>query len=47
MPEAFHEMSAKKLGMTTIVNADGTLAGILTDGDYVVLWKKPAAPRSA
>src|SRR4029077_4092564 len=33
MPEAFHEMSAKKLGMTTIVNRDGTLAGILTDGD--------------
>jgi arabinose-5-phosphate isomerase len=33
MPDAFHEMSAKKLGMTTIVNSDGTLAGILTDGD--------------
>jgi len=33
MAQVFHEMSAKKLGMTTIVNADGTLAGILTDGD--------------
>jgi arabinose-5-phosphate isomerase len=33
MPDAFHEMSAKKLGMTTVVSADGSLAGILTDGD--------------
>lgn len=33
MPAAFHEMSAKKLGMTTVANPDGTLAGILTDGD--------------
>src|SRR5436190_21486570 len=28
MAQAFHEMSAKKLGMTTVLNADGTLAGI-------------------
>lgn len=40
MPEAFHEMSAKKLGMTTIVSADGTLAGILTDGDLRRLMEK-------
>jgi len=40
MPEAFHEMSAKKLGMTTIVNSDGTLAGILTDGDLRRLMEK-------
>lgn len=33
MPAAFHEMSAKKLGMTTVTAADGKLAGILTDGD--------------
>jgi arabinose-5-phosphate isomerase len=33
MADVFHEMSAKKLGMTTVVNADGSLAGILTDGD--------------
>ena len=39
MPDAFHEMSAKKLGMTT-VNADGTLAGILTDGDLRRLMEK-------
>jgi arabinose-5-phosphate isomerase len=40
MPNAFHEMSAKKLGMTTIVNPDGTLAGILTDGDLRRLMEK-------
>lgn len=40
MPAAFHEMSAKKLGMTTIVNPDGTLAGILTDGDLRRLMEK-------
>jgi arabinose-5-phosphate isomerase len=40
MPTAFHEMSAKKLGMTTIVNDDGTLAGILTDGDLRRLMEK-------
>jgi len=39
MPD-LHEMSAKKLGMTTIVNADGTLAGILTDGDLRRLMEK-------
>lgn len=33
MAQVFHEMSAKKLGMTTVMNDDGTLAGILTDGD--------------
>ncbi|MBS1866461.1 MAG: KpsF/GutQ family sugar-phosphate isomerase [Acidobacteria bacterium] len=40
MPEAFHEMSAKKLGMTTVVNGDGTLAGILTDGDLRRLMER-------
>jgi arabinose-5-phosphate isomerase len=40
MAQAFHEMSAKKLGMTTVVNADGTLAGILTDGDLRRLMEK-------
>jgi arabinose-5-phosphate isomerase len=33
MPAAFHEMSAKKLGMTTVTTPDGELVGILTDGD--------------
>lgn len=40
MAQAFHEMSAKKLGMTTVVNPDGTLAGILTDGDLRRLMEK-------
>ena len=40
MPDVFHEMSAKKLGMTTVINADGTLAGILTDGDLRRLMEK-------
>jgi arabinose-5-phosphate isomerase len=33
MPDVFHEMSAKKLGMTTVTQADGRLSGIITDGD--------------
>jgi arabinose-5-phosphate isomerase len=40
MADVFHEMSAKKLGMTTVVDADGTLAGILTDGDLRRLMEK-------
>jgi arabinose-5-phosphate isomerase len=40
MPDAFHEMSAKKLGMTTVTHADGRLAGILTDGDLRRLMEK-------
>ena len=40
MPAVFHEMSAKKLGMTTVANSDGTLAGILTDGDLRRLMEK-------
>jgi arabinose-5-phosphate isomerase len=40
MPTAFHEMSAKKLGMTTVTTSDGKLAGILTDGDLRRLMEK-------
>src|SRR5262245_35814913 len=40
MSEVFHEMSAKGLGMTTVVEADGRLAGILTDGDLQQLMEK-------
>jgi len=40
MPAVFHEMSAKKLGMTTVTTADGKLAGILTDGDLRRLMEK-------
>jgi arabinose-5-phosphate isomerase len=40
MPDVFHEMSAKKLGMTTVTHSDGKLAGILTDGDLRRLMEK-------
>jgi arabinose-5-phosphate isomerase len=33
MPEIIHEMSSKRLGMTTVVDPQGRLAGIFTDGD--------------
>ena len=40
MPAVFHEMSAKKLGMTTVTTPEGRLAGILTDGDLRRLMEK-------
>jgi arabinose-5-phosphate isomerase len=40
MPVTFHEMSAKKLGMTTVAGADGVLLGIITDGDLRRLMEK-------
>ncbi len=40
MPDVFHEMSKKGLGMTTVTEADGKLAGILTDGDLRRLMEK-------
>lgn len=40
MPATFHEMSAKKLGMTTVASASGELLGILTDGDLRRLMEK-------
>lgn len=40
MPATFHEMSAKKLGMTTVLTPEGKLAGILTDGDLRRLMEK-------
>jgi arabinose-5-phosphate isomerase len=33
MPDIIYEMSKKGLGMTTVVNESGRLAGIVTDGD--------------
>ena len=33
MPEIFHEMSSKRLGMTCVVDDDGRLTGVFTDGD--------------
>lgn len=40
MPDVFHEMSKKGLGMTTVMEPDGRLAGILTDGDLRRLMEK-------
>src|SRR3974390_832526 len=40
MPATFHEMSAKKLGMTTVIGSHGELLGILTDGDLRRLMEK-------
>ena len=33
MPDVFHEMSSKRLGMTCVVDDGGRLAGVFTDGD--------------
>ncbi len=33
MADVIHEMNSKRLGMTSVVDADGTLLGIVTDGD--------------
>jgi arabinose-5-phosphate isomerase len=40
MPDVFHEMSKKGLGMTTVLQPDGRLAGIITDGDLRRLMEK-------
>jgi arabinose-5-phosphate isomerase len=33
MPDVIHEISSKRLGMTCVVDANGSLVGIVTDGD--------------
>jgi arabinose-5-phosphate isomerase len=33
MPDVFHEMSSKRLGMTCVVDDDRRLVGVFTDGD--------------
>jgi arabinose-5-phosphate isomerase len=33
MPEVIHEITDKRLGMTCVVDAQGRLAGVVTDGD--------------
>lgn len=40
MIDVIHEMSRKGLGMTTVLEPDGRLAGILTDGDLRRLMEK-------
>ena len=33
MPDVFHEMSSKRLGMTCVIDAETRLVGVITDGD--------------
>jgi arabinose-5-phosphate isomerase len=33
MPDVFHEMSSKRLGMTCVIDGAGRLVGVFTDGD--------------
>jgi arabinose-5-phosphate isomerase len=33
MPDVFHEMSSKRLGMTCVIDAETRLLGVITDGD--------------
>jgi arabinose-5-phosphate isomerase len=40
MPDIIHEMSSKRLGMTCVVDGDGRLAGVFTDGDLRRLMMK-------
>lgn len=44
--DALHEISRKQLGMTAIVDADGQLAGIFTDGDLRRLLERGEDVRS-
>jgi arabinose-5-phosphate isomerase len=43
MPDVIYEISKKGLGMTTVVHAEGRLAGILTDGDLRRLMQQRGA----
>ncbi len=40
MPDVIYEMSKKGLGITTVIDGDGRLAGVLTDGDLRRLMQK-------
>ena len=42
MPDVFHEMSSKRLGMTCVVDEAGKLAGVFTDGDLRRLMMRTA-----
>jgi arabinose-5-phosphate isomerase len=42
MAQVIHEMSHKRLGMTTVVGADGMLAGVISDGDLRRLLERDA-----
>jgi arabinose-5-phosphate isomerase len=40
IPEVIHEISSRRLGMTTVTGANGVLAGIVTDGDLRRLMER-------
>ena len=42
MPDVFHEMSSKRLGMTCVVDDNGQLVGVFTDGDLRRLMSRTA-----
>jgi arabinose-5-phosphate isomerase len=42
MPDVFHEMSSKRLGMTCVVDDNGQLVGVFTDGDLRRLMSRAA-----
>lgn len=44
MKDVIYEMSRKGLGMTAVVEKDGRLAGIITDGDLRRKWSAATAP---
>jgi arabinose-5-phosphate isomerase len=42
MPDVFHEMSSKRLGMTAVTDDTGRLVGVFTDGDLRRLMSRTA-----
>jgi len=44
MREVIYEMSRKQLGMTAVINAGGTLAGVISDGDLRRLLEREFNP---
>jgi arabinose-5-phosphate isomerase len=42
MPDVFHEMSSKRLGMTAVIDDTGRLVGVFTDGDLRRLMSRTA-----
>lgn len=42
MPEAIHEMSRKMMGVTAVVNGNGELTGVISDGDLRRMLEKDA-----
>jgi arabinose-5-phosphate isomerase len=42
MPDVFHEMSSKRLGMTCVVDNEARLVGVFTDGDLRRLMSRTA-----